>query len=110
MAWESKCFTKVPVDGEEIEVATIQGFECIIIQILNLAVHLAGIAVFIMLIIGGFRYLTSGGDPKAAESARKTITYAIFGLALILISWFILRFIEEFTGITVTQFTFPQAP
>jgi hypothetical protein len=94
----------------EDEVVKIQALECIIIQILNLAVRLAGIAVFVMLIIGGFRYLTSGGDPKAAESARKTITYAIFGLALILVSWFILRFIEEFTGVKVTEFTFPKAP
>jgi len=112
MAWLDKCSTEVEVpipEGgtEKIEVATIQGFECIIIQILNLAVRLAGIAVFIMLLIGGFKYLTSGGDPKAAESARKTITYAILGLALILISWFILRFIEEFTGVKITEFAIP---
>lgn len=108
MDWLSKgCSTKVKVAGEEIEVATIKGFECIIIQILNIAVRLAGIVVFIMLIIGGFRYLTSGGDPKATESAQKTITWAIFGLALILVSWFILRFIEEFTGVKVTQFAIP---
>lgn len=94
----------------EGEVATIQCFECIILQILHIAVRLAGIAVFIMLIIGGFKYLTSGGDSKAAESARKTITYAILGLVLILLSWFILRFIETFTGVTVTQFTFPSPP
>jgi hypothetical protein len=94
----------------EDEVVKIQALECIILQVLHIAVRLAGIAVFVMLIIGGFRYLTSGGDPKAAESARKTITYAIFGLALILVSWFILRFIEEFTGVKVTEFTFPKAP
>lgn len=92
------------------EVATIQCLECIILQVFHIAVRLAGIAVFIMLIIGGFRYLTAGGDPKSAESARKTITYAIFGLVLILAAWFILRFIETFTGVPVTEFTFPIAP
>lgn len=92
------------------EAATIQDIEVIIKIILNIAVRLAGIAVFIMLIIGGFRYLTSGGDPKAAEGAKKTITYAIFGLVAILLAWFILLFVEKFTGVTVTQFTFPQAP
>lgn len=92
------------------KVAKIQALECIILQVFQIAVRLAGIAVFIMLIIGGFRYLTSGGDPKGAESARKTITYAIFGLVLILAAWFILNFIETFTGVTVTEFTFPSAP
>lgn len=98
----------VDINGEKV--AKIQALECIILQVLHIAVRLAGIAVFIMLIIGGFRYLTAGGDSKSAESARKTITYAIFGLVLILSAWFILRFIETFTGVTVTEFTFPEAP
>jgi len=96
-----------PGGGAPIEVATIQGFECIVQVALNLAVRLAGIAVFVMLIIGGFKYLTSGGEPKAKESAQKTITYAILGLALLLGGWLILRFIGEFTGIDVTQFSIP---
>ena len=94
--------------GQPVEVATIQGFECIVQVNLNLAVRLAGIAVFIMLIIGGFKYLTSGGDPKATESAKNTITYAIFGLALLLGGWLILLFIKEFTGVDVTQFVIPK--
>jgi hypothetical protein len=93
---------------EIVKVATIQGFECIVQIVLNYAIRLAGIAVFIMLIIGGFKYLTSGGDPKAKEAAQKTITYAIFGLALLLGSWLILLFINEFTGLNVTQFTIPK--
>lgn len=104
----STCWNQCTDGGE---VATIQCLECIILQVFHIAVRLAGIAVFIMLIIGGFRYLTSGGDPKGAESARKTITYAIFGLVLILAAWFILNFISTFTGIPdITEFTFPTAP
>jgi len=103
------CAEKVTLpSGEEVIVAKIQGFECIVQIVLNLAVRIAGIALFIMLIIGGFKYLTSGGDPKAAESARHTITYAIFGLALLLGGWLILLFIKEFTGVDVTQFIIPK--
>lgn len=97
-----------PGGGTPIEVTTIQGFECIVKIILRIAVQLAGLAVFIMLLVGGFKYLTSGGDPKATESAKNTITYAIFGLALLLGGWLILRFIYEFTGIDVTQFVIPK--
>ena len=71
----------------------------IMYNLLNLAIRLAGIATFIMIILGGFKWLTSGGDPKAVESARNTITYAILGLVLIIIAWFILKFIADFTGI-----------
>jgi len=89
-------------------VAKIECLECIVQIILNFVVRLAGIVVFVILIIGGFKYLTSGGDPNTKESAQKTITYAILGLVLLLGSWLILLFIKEFTGVDVTQFTIPR--
>lgn len=96
MAWAPEC----KVD----DVATLKGFECIFRNILNIATQLAVLAVFIMLILGGFKYLTSGGDPKATESAQKTITYAILGLVFLIGAWLILKFIEVFTGVPVTIF------
>lgn len=85
-------------------VATLKCLECIFQNILNIVIRLAGIAVFIFIIIGGFKYLTSGGDPKATESAKNTLTYAILGLALLILAWFILLFVEKFTGVKVTEF------
>ena len=82
----------------------IKDLVSIVENIISIAIRLAGVAAFIMLIIGGFKYLTSGGDPKAAESARKTITYAILGLVLIIAAWFILKFLSEFTGVDLTEF------
>lgn len=89
------------------DVHEIKDIVDIIENIFGLVIRLAGILAFIMLILGGFRYLTSGGDPKAAASAQKTITYAIFGLVLIIATWFILKFLSEFTGVDLTKFTFP---
>ena len=89
---------------EEGDVATLGGLEIIFKTIFNYAARFAGIAVLLMLIAGGFKYLTAGGDPEKTESARKTITYAIAGLALIILSWFILQFIKVFTGVDVTIF------
>lgn len=80
--------------------ATISDLVQIMFDLLNLAIRLAGIATFIMIVIGGFKYLTAGGDPKAAESAKNTLTYAILGLVLIIAAWFIIRFIAEFTGVS----------
>ena len=59
---------------------------------------LGGITLFLMLLSGGFKYLTSGGDPKATEGAQKTLTYAIGGLVMLAGSFLILKIIGTFTG------------
>jgi len=69
---------------------------------------LAGIAAFIMLIVGGFQFLTAGGDPKKTQAASSTLTYAIFGLVAVIAAWFILLFIEKFTGVRITDFDIPK--
>jgi cation transporter-like permease len=87
--------------------ATIQDLTVIVQKIINIAIRLAGIAAFIMLIVGGFQYLTAGGDPKKTQAAGNVITYAIFGLVVVIAAWFILLFIHKFTGIDVTKFDIP---
>lgn len=89
-------------------VVTLKGLEVIFSAILFLATTSAGLVCFLMLIVGGFKYLTSGGDPKQAASARSTLTWAVAGLALIIGAWFILQFIEYFTGVKVTIFEIPE--
>ena len=66
---------------------------------------LAGIILFIMLILGGFKYLTSAGNPENAAAAQKTITYAIIGIVIVALAYLILVLIQQFTGANVTQFT-----
>ncbi|MBU4579735.1 pilin [Patescibacteria group bacterium] len=46
----------------------------------------AGVTIF-FLIIGGIYYLTAFGDEKRMQEGKKIITYAIYGLVLILISY-----------------------
>jgi TRAP-type C4-dicarboxylate transport system permease small subunit len=89
------------------DVVTIQGFNCVFKIVLNLVVQFAGIAVFILLLVGGFKYLTSGGNPEAKKAASGTITFAVIGLSLLLGSWLILLLIKEITGVDVTTFVIP---
>ncbi len=89
------------------EVATLKGFEAIFSRVLSYVTTAAGLVCFIMLIVGGFKYLTSGGDPKQTASAKGTLTWAIAGLVIIIAAWFVLQFIEHFTGVTVTIFEIP---
>lgn len=88
-------------------VATIQGFECVMRLILNVVVRLAGIAAFVMILAGGFQYLTSSGNQEGTKKAAGTITWGVAGLAVLILIWFIMKFVKEFTGIDVTQFTIP---
>lgn len=84
--------------------ATIGDFQKVFQSLVSALIALAGIALFVMLVVGGVKYITSGGDPKATEGAKNTITYAIGGLVLILVSYLILVVIKAITGVNVTEF------
>jgi hypothetical protein len=88
--------------------ATLQNLEFVFKRVIEIALGFGGIILFIMLLIGGFRYLTSGGNPKNAEAAKNTLTYAIAGLALVVLAYLILAFIQKFTGAPVTEFKITQ--
>ncbi|KKQ85605.1 MAG: hypothetical protein UT08_C0005G0056 [Candidatus Woesebacteria bacterium GW2011_GWB1_38_8] len=79
-------------------VATLQGLEGLFQNVLASALSIAGIALFIMLLWGGYQFMTAGGDPKKVSSAWSTLTYAIAGLILVVLSYLIIAFISSFTG------------
>lgn len=81
-----------------------QQIEDLFIKLISAAVGLAFIALFVMLIVAGVKYLTSGGDQKAVASAHQTATWAILGTLFLAIAWIALQLVEQFTGIKVTQF------
>lgn len=89
------------------DVATIQGFECIFYNILQVIVFVAGIAFFVMFIYGGYQYLFSSNDPKKTATAASTLTMAIIGVIGVIGSWLILSLITKFTGVDVTNFKIP---
>lgn len=99
-SWSGRC---VGV-GQASDVATIKGFECLFYNALQVVVYIAGVVFFAMLITGGFKYLFSSGDQKKVAAASSTLTMSIIGLVGVIVSYFILRFIQEFTGINVLQF------
>lgn len=91
-------------------VATIQGFECLITNVLSVIITVIGLAAFVMLIVSAFRYMLSGGNSKGIETSRNAITFAIVGIVIALSAFAILNLIAGFTGIEeVTQFTIPNS-
>lgn len=57
-------------------------------------IALGGLAAFIALIIGGFQYMSSMGEPTRLAEAKDRIKSAFFGLILLLGSWLILNMIN----------------
>ncbi len=78
--------------------APLSALEDVFGNVVKTILSLGGIVLFIMLLSGGFKYLTSGGDPKAVEGAKNTLTYAIGGFVLLAFSYLILVTIGTFTG------------
>lgn len=76
-------------------------------NIIKLLAPAAGLAFFIMILVGGFQFLNSGGDPKAAGQAKNTLTYAVLGIILVVASWLILKLIGQITGASVTTVNLP---
>jgi len=87
------------------DIPTLGYFECLFGKIANVFLGFAGIALFIMLLSGGFKYITSSGDPKSLEAAKKIITFAIVGVILIASSYLFLVLIGTITGADVFNFT-----
>jgi hypothetical protein len=66
-------------------------------QIINTVVTvvsvLVGLASVIMIMVGGFKYITSAGDSSKASTAKMTIVYAVIGLVLVALAQFIVQFV-----------------
>jgi len=77
----------------------------LITRMINLSVEFGFIALTFMLIVGGLKYLTSGGDAKNVQSAQQTITWALLGILFLVLAIVILRIISVFTGVDLLHFS-----
>jgi hypothetical protein len=67
--------------------------------ITNVLLFIIGAISVIMLIIGGVRYVVSGGDQSAVTAAKNTILYAVVGIVVAILAYALVNFvITSFTG------------
>ena len=64
-----------------------------IAAITNVILFVAGAASIIMIVIGGLRYVVSGGNPSAINDAKNTILYAIVGLVISVSAFAIVNYV-----------------
>ena len=74
-------FPMVQADGTTISTA------------FNILFGIIGGITLLFVVIGGFRYVTSGGDPQSTAKAKDTILYALIGLTITVAATAIVNFL-----------------
>ena len=67
----------------------------IITIVINIFTGVVAVVAVIMIVIAGFMYVTSGGDPQKTNTAKDTILFAIVGLAIAAVGQVIVLFILD---------------
>jgi hypothetical protein len=73
----------------------------IVSRLLLFAMVISGLIFFFRLIIAGFSYMTSGGDPGKLQTASKSLLNAAIGLFVVITSYFLIQIIELLFGIRI---------
>ncbi len=92
--------------GREVTKGGFFAYTCIgnlISNIIGVAFIVAAVVTFVLLVIGGINWITSGGDKAKIDTAQKMITNAIIGLAIVAASYAIYTLVLDFFGIDLSQ-------
>lgn len=74
----------------------VQGsFEELVIRLINYALGISGLVAVIYLILGGFSYITAGGNDDQTKKATKTLLNAIIGLIVIFSAYAIVVTVKQ---------------
>ncbi len=84
---------------DETDRELFEGEGSIFKTVINVLLFLIGAISVIMIIYGGIRYVTSGGDQGAVTSAKNTILYAVVGLVVAILAYAIVNFVVGAFGV-----------
>jgi len=79
-----------------------KGLQETIAQLINVALSLLGVIAVVIVLIGGFKWMTAGGNDDKVAEGRKYIVSGVIGLAIILSAWavttFVFKALQNATG------------
>ena len=64
-------------------------------RVANIVMYISGAIAIITLTIGGFMYITSGGDASKVSEAKNTILFTLIGVAVVVLGKFIILFVLD---------------
>jgi len=62
-------------------------------NVINIALACLGILAVVIILVGGFKWMTAGGNEEQVEEAKKILVAGVIGLVIILASWGIATFV-----------------
>jgi hypothetical protein len=77
----------------DINEGSNQEIESLVVNVLNWLIGAAALVCVVMLIVGGYSYMTAGGDENKVKTATKTLTNAMIGLAICFIAVMLVNFV-----------------
>lgn len=81
----------------------------IVSALIRITLVVAALVFFFILVIGGIKWIVSGGDKTQTEGARNQITAALVGLVIVFAAWAIIQLVQVFFGIDILQLAIPTA-
>lgn len=71
---------------------------------INILLVAAGLVAFFWLLVGGVQWIMAGGDKEGTEKARKRITAALIGLAIVFSVFALVKILEQVFGVSLMNF------
>ena len=96
---------------QELQIGQDRDLKTTIAQVINIILGFLGIIAVIIILAGGFKWMTAGGNDDKVGEARKMIIQGVIGLVVIFAAWAIASFVitslvsatgAEGTGTTTT--------
>ncbi len=96
-----KVFAQATINVPKPPQINITDFGKLISALVGTILIIAALLAFLYLILGGVRWITSGGDKAGMEEARNKITHAIVGLIVVGAAWAIMTLVQNFLGVQI---------
>lgn len=105
-----KVFAQASLDIKQPPTIRITEVGKLISALVGTVLIIAALLAFLYLILGGIKWITSGGDKAGMEEARNKITHAIVGLIIVGAAWAIMSLVQSFLGVQIIggNISFPQ--
>ena len=84
---------KATCTGDQCQGSAENKVNTLVEDVINIFSWIVGVVSVIMVIFGGFRYITSGGDAGKVTSAKNTIVYALVGLVIAALAQVLVLFV-----------------
>ena len=81
------------VTKEGNELGQAGDLETTVKNVINIILYVIGIVAVVMMIFGGFQYITSAGDAAKVTKAKNTILYGVVGLVIAILAYAIVNYV-----------------